>query len=227
MTSDSTAFDRPATSRARAILDTAITLFNRHGVAHVSTNKIANAAGISSGNLHYHYRSKSDVLLAAYRAVEEDLQSVMAMDEHEFTAERVLDIQLRVFRELWRYRFFFGSMEVMLNQSPALFERYATFQGWAIDSLTRALHRSVQSRHFRAIALPNTAERIAANTWMVWAGWIRWEMISHGAQGLPPHSDEVIVLRIAERHLSFQIPYYEEAFAMRLAALLADEIGRH
>ncbi len=45
---------KPASTK-QAILTTAIDLFNDKGTAAVSTNHIAEAMGISPGNLYYHF----------------------------------------------------------------------------------------------------------------------------------------------------------------------------
>ena len=47
-----------------AILTAAIDLFNKSGTAAISTNHIAAAAGISPGNLYYHFKNKEDLFLA-------------------------------------------------------------------------------------------------------------------------------------------------------------------
>ena len=44
------------------IVKTAIKLFNKGGVSNVRVQDIAVAAGISPGNLTYHYKTKKDLM---------------------------------------------------------------------------------------------------------------------------------------------------------------------
>lgn len=57
--------DRGAATRER-ILTAAAGLFTEHGVRAVSTNRIAEAAGISPGNLYYWYSDRNAIVRALY-----------------------------------------------------------------------------------------------------------------------------------------------------------------
>jgi AcrR family transcriptional regulator len=48
------------------ILDAALELFNAHGTAAVSTNRIAAQVGISPGNLYYWFANKAEIVRALY-----------------------------------------------------------------------------------------------------------------------------------------------------------------
>ena len=60
------------------ILDTAMRLFNTMGVANVRLQHIADEAGISVGNLAYHYRNKDALIEALFHQIESELQDILA-----------------------------------------------------------------------------------------------------------------------------------------------------
>jgi len=57
----------PASGTRDRILEASLVLFNEHGIAAVSTHRIAAELGISPGNLHYHFKSKEQILSWLFR----------------------------------------------------------------------------------------------------------------------------------------------------------------
>jgi AcrR family transcriptional regulator len=57
----------------KLILDSAIELFNEHGSPNVSTNRIAEHCGISKGNLNYHFRVKSEIIVAVFGRINDEI----------------------------------------------------------------------------------------------------------------------------------------------------------
>lgn len=212
----------PYSGRAREILDTAIQLFNSAGVAASSTNKIAEAAGISSGNLHYHFRGKADLLAGVYRLIQADMYEVLSLDGAEMSPAGALAAQKRLFSTMWKYRFFFGEMDAFLGRSPVLFEEYVAFQTWLTGRIADLLRDISRQGHMHVPPGFSDPELFAANSWMLWTGWIHWEMVTQKHQRLAAPAEQV-VLQIIRRHFNFQLPYYAPDFAAELKALIDAE----
>src|SRR4029077_13600880 len=93
------------------ILATALRLFNERGTAAVSTNHIADALGISPGNLYYHFRNKEEIIRAIFE------QQFDAWDHlYDFPEDRppnlddVWQIVRATFRVNWSYRFIYREL---------------------------------------------------------------------------------------------------------------------
>ena len=94
---------------AQRILSVALTLFNEHGEASVSSVDIANECDISPGNLYYHFKGKEQLvkgLMVLHRAQMDDLlnaKKVLSLDIDEFFYYLYLLIQrIHLFRFLYR-----------------------------------------------------------------------------------------------------------------------------
>ncbi len=59
------------------VLATSLALFNEFGEQNVSTNHIADEADISPGNLHYHFRKKSELVEALLAEFQADARHVL------------------------------------------------------------------------------------------------------------------------------------------------------
>ena len=59
------------------ILVASLLLFNEHGEPNTALNDIADEVDISPGNLHYHFRKKSDVVSALLAEFQADARQVL------------------------------------------------------------------------------------------------------------------------------------------------------
>ncbi len=114
-------------SNKESILIAATNLFNKHGTAKVSTNHIAKEAGISPGNLYYHYKDKSHIIREIYeRMIKEWDPSYQRAESQEISLNVLKRFITDNFELLWRYRFFNREIAALLNADAALAERHFT-----------------------------------------------------------------------------------------------------
>jgi AcrR family transcriptional regulator len=111
------------------VLDTAVTLFNEQGTAAISTNHIAEAAGISPGNLYYHFKNKDDIIRAIFDRMVEDWNVVYLIPTDAAFDLTVLRGALRQnFDLLWRYRFFYRELGALVRHDRQLGKRHKAIQ---------------------------------------------------------------------------------------------------
>jgi AcrR family transcriptional regulator len=109
------------------ILTAAVDLFNEHGTAHISANHIAEQAGISPGNLYYHYENKEHIIRSIYEKMIADWDSIYEQAEEQTASIQVVQsFVIDNFRLLWDYRFFYRETVALLHSDEALRERHVT-----------------------------------------------------------------------------------------------------
>jgi AcrR family transcriptional regulator len=199
---------KPPRKRVEVILECALRLFNQFGVASISTNRISAELGISPGNVHYHYRSKANLLEAAFQVMDGELREVFARPTAVLSVAEFVDWQTNKQRVLWRYRYFFGSLEVVLRTAPELRIPWLKLQSELVHQLVSTHEYYVQAHLMTAPKPPNTIPQVAQNSLMLSMSWIRWEFLAlDGA--LPTEQEErEIIHRLVLHHLSFYGPYH-------------------
>lgn len=126
------------------ILQTAVELFNASGTAVVSTNHIAEAAGISPGNLYYHYRNKEAIIRAITEQMIGRWSEIWAKAQKtEPGMKSIQDRLLQNFAVIWDYRFFFRELVPLLTHDPELKRRYQGAKQQRVQELERLLQQYV------------------------------------------------------------------------------------
>jgi len=116
------------------ILDAALSLFNAASASTVSTNRIAEAAGVSRGNLHYHYASKEQIILDIWNRMEAEIAE-WSSDDMSPTLEHMAFMALRQYRLIWRYRFFYQELNILLENDAELRYRFNRVRRQRMDDV--------------------------------------------------------------------------------------------
>jgi AcrR family transcriptional regulator len=89
------------------ILQAALELFNEHGTAAVSSNRIAERCGISKGNLQYHFRNKREIIYAVFQQAIGEMDAGWYRDHLAPTLEHMAAMFVRQLQLILKYRFFY------------------------------------------------------------------------------------------------------------------------
>jgi len=127
------------------IAQTAIRLFNERGTAAVSTNHIAEAAGISPGNLYYHFRNKEEIIRAIFERMIASWEQVSALpQDHALPLTDLRRILEETFSVLWEYRFFYREFVALMRRDPELGRRYRDVRERAATSISGVLDKNLR-----------------------------------------------------------------------------------
>ena len=157
-------------STKERILATSLELFNRLGERNVTTNHIAEALGISPGNLYYHFRNKADIVFALFERYQATVEAFL-----QVPADRPLTWQDKVgyfesiLQSMWGARFLHRDMAHLLNQDERLRQSYGEF---VRVSLQQGLRVYEGLRAAGLVELSDEQLRaLLVNTWVLAASW--------------------------------------------------------
>jgi len=158
---------RSEETRAK-LLEIARELYNEKGTAAVSTNHIADAAGISIGNLYYHFKNREAFVLALFEANAQETKVAFTPDPAApldlATLEQMVSANYRI---LWKYRFFYRELIALINRDPELSRQYREHRRYGFESFMGLLGAFAQFGVLRPIASAAEAHRLAVVVWMV------------------------------------------------------------
>jgi len=196
------------------VLATSLALFNEFGEANVSTNRIADEAGISPGNLYYHFRSKDDIALELFKRYLLHVQPTLELEGS--APHEVEDLWLRlhfIFESMGRFRFLFRDLSDLYNR---------------IKNLRRALNGLLARQRATLISLisdlrkngvmkigEHDSEVLVDNMLLVMTYWIPFAEV----RGDPGLADGKVLSASVAHVLYMVLPYLREPEASEVLAL--------
>jgi AcrR family transcriptional regulator len=148
-------------------------LFNEQGTAAVSTNHIADALGISPGNLYYHFRHKEEIIRALFEqqfAAWDDLYNLPA--DRAPSLDDLVQFVRATFTVNWSYRFIYRELIALLRRDAELQQRWSDVRARGFTGFRALFDMFVEARVLRSIDDGEVVTRLAETCWLIGEFWL-------------------------------------------------------
>ncbi len=159
-------------SNREVLLDVALRLFNTRGTRAITTNHLASEAGVSVGNLYYHFNNKEAVIRGLFQRLDHAWSTRLSVPD----PRRVTWNHLRVlihehFAIVWEFRFFYREQIALRQKDPTL-----TRQWNVANRRGRADMGALLAGHFAALGCRQPAradvQRLTDACWLIADYWL-------------------------------------------------------
>ncbi|WP_074407894.1 MULTISPECIES: TetR/AcrR family transcriptional regulator [Aquimarina] len=106
------------------ILIKSLDLFNDSGISNVSLRTIADKAGISVGNLQYHFKKREDIIETLYFQLVEKIDSILFIKTDDLL-QSFLNISIEIFTILYEYHFFLLDFITITRRNQKIKRHYS------------------------------------------------------------------------------------------------------
>ena len=152
------------------ILSKAVELFNDNGISSTSPNQIAAALNISTGNLTYHFKTKSDLVRAVYENMHAKSIDFIKLDGY-LTLDDFRKI-MRAFRDFMRnHSFFFQDLFFILHKYPEVGKLYEESNLMRLKQGRSLFEYYIETGRMIPESEGINYDFLTHNVWMVGAFW--------------------------------------------------------
>lgn len=192
----------PKTTTPDRILTAALQLFNERGTAAVSTNHIADAAGISPGNLYYHFRNKEEIIRAIFARLSELWQAAAALPAD--TPPGITDLMRIVqsyFDILHEYPFYYREMPALVQKDEVMAEQYRAMRQQGLANVEALLKYFATAGVLNLPSDPRAPGELARICWMLVDFWLPFAEMDNTE--VTPTAN-ALILRLMQPYLTRQ-----------------------
>jgi len=162
-----------ATDTKTRILDTALALFNERGTSNVTTNHIAEALGMSPGNLYYHYRNKAEIVRGLFARIRDEWAGNYAVPPGTMPSIAMMETMVAGNFDIQaRYRFFFRDLTLLLNDDPELAAAYRGNREAGIANTKFLVNLFAEAGVLDPIGDAEALDDLAQLLWLVGDFWL-------------------------------------------------------
>jgi AcrR family transcriptional regulator len=155
------------------ILASALRLFNEQGTAAVSTNHIAEALGMSPGNLYYHFRNKEEIIRALFEQQFARADALYQLPADRLpTLDNLKQLVQATFVMSWEFRFIYRELIALLRRDEQLQQRWVEVRARGFAGFGELVEIFVAAGVLRAPETPEALQRIAELCWLISEFWL-------------------------------------------------------
>ncbi len=200
-----------AANTKERILDAALRLFNTEGTPEITTNRIAEEAGISPGNLYYYYKNKEEITRSLVKEMIGTADKVWLAEDGSISPAHELDkltglIEL-MFLFFNKYTFFFNDFNYIMKRDPNLADDFREMVA-ARQKITEDMIEKLSAAGLIRSIPPDEHELLVHNSWIVSSNWL-----SYAAFMWPGDSQKALkqgVLQVLSSLLPYATPLGKE-----------------
>ncbi|HNB53134.1 MAG TPA: TetR/AcrR family transcriptional regulator [Anaerolineales bacterium] len=165
---------KPSQLTKTHILQTAVERYNESGTASVPMSALAEACGISAGNLQYHYRNKEEVIRAILEDLFNEYDVIYAQPNAPFTLDSLRILMRLGFDITWKYRFFFRELGALLRHDPLLAARFREIQEQRLEDQKIFIRQLAEANCVPLPLSPEELHRITLVGWVLANTWLSY-----------------------------------------------------
>lgn len=165
--SQSREFTHQAQQTRARVRQAAIQLFNKAPTSDITTHQIAEAAGMSPGNLYYHYPNKEAVIRDIF--YEMDIYSTRSWVNRgpENSEEGFTDFMRFFFGNLEKYRFFFRDFSTLIRNDTVLKKMWREYTDNLRSTLERAALLWIEKGYIKKFSHKKELDAFIENSWIL------------------------------------------------------------
>ena len=161
-------------SNKTLILQSALNLFNEQGSMNVTTNHIAAEAGISPGNLYYHFHNKEEIILALFqKMIPEWDNNIGDMPNVEDGLAHIEKLLGTLYEVIWEYRFIHRELSPLLQTYKSVRKICVPMLKQRLDEI-RALIQKLQQDGVLATEDPARQDSLANTLLLIPLFWLNY-----------------------------------------------------
>lgn len=154
------------------IINAALQLFNESGSRTISTNRIADECGISRGNLHYHFRTKEEIIQAVFQRIDDEMTESWYDDHLHPTIEHMHFMFDRQMKLIWKYRFFYREQAALLQNDARLKVLVSDTRRKREKEVRRFFEELVKAGYIDLSEKSKSMESLLLTSWLISDQWL-------------------------------------------------------